>query len=62
MSAVGLSKIERGMSNPRTLTRRALCDALDYDEEDLFPPPGQRSPDRELRVWAKRVYKKRKRR
>jgi transcriptional regulator with XRE-family HTH domain len=62
MSRVGLSKIENGRSQtPRILTKRALAEVLDFDEDELFPPRGERSPNRDLREWAKRVYKRKRR-
>ncbi len=51
LSQPAISHIETGMTEPRTVTKRALAQALGYSVEDLFPPPGKRSPSAELVDW-----------
>jgi transcriptional regulator with XRE-family HTH domain len=54
VSQVAISHIETGQTaNPHRLTRRALADALAFNEADLFPDDGNRSPSAEIREWQR---------
>jgi transcriptional regulator with XRE-family HTH domain len=53
ISQPALSHIETGDAEPRFSTQRRLAEALGYDVDEVFPPPGKRSPSFELREWAR---------
>lgn len=53
ISQPALSHIETGISEPHFSTQRRLATALGYDLDEVFPPPGRRSPSFELREWER---------